>query len=164
MMDRRRFSIEEMVGKASSSFTPGSSMASVAGKNRLPTISCACASVADAERPAVSMAKAHGHELGHEFLNMESSSVAVTVRLAARKAAGYVRRRLEGPGQAWDQWRYRRAVQYRHCGGPAILIRAQSGQSPPHRVLTVARRRCTGCSGRRRGRARGLPAIDRRVR
>ena len=75
---------EEMAGKASSSFTPGSSMASVAGKNWLPTISCACAIVADAVSPAASMAKANeldhelglAHELGREFLNMESSSIA----------------------------------------------------------------------------------------
>jgi hypothetical protein len=43
------------------------------------------------------------HELGHEFLNMESSSVAVTFDVAARKTAGYVRRRLEGLGQALDR-------------------------------------------------------------
>src|SRR5579872_1005705 len=91
------------VGKASSSFTPGSSIASVAGKKRLPTISCACVIVADAVRPTASMAN------GHEFLNMGSSSVAVTVHLAARKTASYVRRRLEGLGLAWDRLQRRGA-------------------------------------------------------
>src|SRR5689334_9639821 len=52
----------ETVGKASSSVTPGSSIASVAGKKRLPTISCARA--VDAARVTASMAN------GHEFLNM----------------------------------------------------------------------------------------------
>src|SRR6476646_1940359 len=80
----------ETVGKASSSFTPGSSMASVAGKKRLPTISCACTCVADAMRPAARLANTHeldhelAHEMGHECLSMESSSVAVTVPWAAR--------------------------------------------------------------------------------
>ena len=43
-----------MVGNASSSLTPGSSMVSVAGKKRLPTISCALAAATDiaASEPA----------------------------------------------------------------------------------------------------------------
>src|SRR5215831_10563834 len=66
----------EIVGSAISSLTPGSSMASVAGKNRLPTISCARAGT-DAASDAASMAS------GHEFLDMENSRIAVTRYLAA---------------------------------------------------------------------------------
>src|SRR5712692_4247953 len=44
--------VTAMVGTASSSLTPGSSIASVAGKNRLPAISCAAAPATDANTSA----------------------------------------------------------------------------------------------------------------
>src|SRR5262249_43530519 len=69
----------ETVGKASSSVTPGSSMASVAGKKRLPTISCARA--VDAASVTANMTK------GHEFLNMGNPSIAMTEKQAALNAA-----------------------------------------------------------------------------
>src|SRR5262245_27862485 len=77
----------ETVGNDSSSLTPGSSMASVAGKKRLPTISCARADVVEAARMAASMAS------GHEFLNMEGSSIAVT-----EAAQGGARRQAKSGG------------------------------------------------------------------
>src|SRR5262245_5819722 len=74
----------EIVGSASSSVTPGSSIARVAGKKRLPTISWARVFVAEAARLTARAAK------GHEFLSMGNSSIAVTVRprVAAKATSG----------------------------------------------------------------------------
>src|SRR5262245_38914397 len=73
----------ETVGKASSSVTPGSSMASVAGKKRLATISCARA--VDAASVTANMTK------GHEFLNMGNSSIAMTEKTSCAERCNDVR-------------------------------------------------------------------------
>src|SRR5262249_36734857 len=81
----------ETVGNAISSLTPGSSMASVAGKKRLPTISCARAVVADAVSPTPSMAR------GHEFLNMGNSNIAMTEKTSRAETRQRRQAILGGP-------------------------------------------------------------------
>src|SRR5262249_2688005 len=95
----------ETVGNDSSSLTPGSSIASVAGKKRLPTISCARADV-EAGRVAASMAR------GHEFLNMEKLRYRDDGPMEPRKAALCVRRNQEGLGRALDRRRHDRGARY----------------------------------------------------
>src|SRR5262249_4299656 len=85
-----------MVGTASSSLTPGSSIASVAGKKRLPAISCAAAPARDASTSASAGAAGPGKRIDMGLL-----------RETLRKLGRERRRPRNGGSRFYDR-----------CGGP----------------------------------------------